>query len=158
MSAVDNALKVIHDHDQLLLDQLQPLEQEASELEARLATIHELRDEIKSRLKVPPEKKSSPKRQTRRASRPCAKKADVLLALRDLVSQNQPIDRSDLESLAKHKLRDEQNFSLSGVKLRLQECLSSDEFSIDDAGFVSLKKGNLSVPTAVSDSASQTVR
>lgn len=77
---------------------------------------------------------------TRKPSKPCAKKVDVLLAIRDLVSQNQPIERTDLESLVKHKLRDEQNFSLSGAKLRIQECLSSDEFLIDESGLVCLRQ------------------
>lgn len=151
MSAIDDALKAIHDHDQLLLAQLEPLEQEAARLEARLATVQELRDEIKSRLKAPSARQKPTKSEPRRSSKPCAKKADVLLAIRDLVSQNQPIERSDLESLVKHKLRDERNFSLSGAKLRIQECLNSGEFSIDELGVVCLSNQSINEPPVTSD-------
>ena len=138
MSAVETATQAIQAHDQLLLDQLQPLEQEAERLKSELAAIEDLAHEIRSRLKIPAAEPKRTKRGSRKPTKPCAKKADVMQVTRSLIKANQPIELSDLETKLKQELSSEQGFSLSGVALRFKECIVSDEFAPDRNGWICL--------------------
>ena len=138
MSAVETAVRAIQTHDQLLLDQLKPLEQEAARLKAELVAVEELANEIRSRLQLPSPEAKRTKRSSRKPAKPCAKKADVMEAAISLVRAHQPIELSDLETKLKNKLSSESGFSLSGVALRFKECLASDEFAPDQNGLICL--------------------
>ncbi|GAB5407158.1 MAG: hypothetical protein Aurels2KO_53890 [Aureliella sp.] len=67
-----------------------------------------------------------------------AKKEDILSVCKELAEANPSIPQSDLEALTKDKLKDTLGFSLSGVPRLLKEILSSDTFSIDTNGGVSV--------------------
>lgn len=136
MSAVETAVQAIQTHDQLLLDQLKPLEQEAARLKAELVAVEELANEIRSRLRLPSSEAKRTKRSSRKPTKPCAKKTDVMAAAISLVRTHQPIELSELETKLKHKLSSESGFSLSGVALRFKECLASDEFAPDQNGSI----------------------
>jgi hypothetical protein len=134
MSAVENATQAIHAHNQMLLEQLEPLRIEKQRFIDELATIEKLIAEIESRLKREGHTEKKGNRKPRKQSKPCAKKADVLAATRELVSDHQPIELGQLEAKLKQELSVERGFSLSGVALRLRECLSTTQFSSDPDG------------------------
>ena len=131
MNLVENAREA-------LLAQLDPIEREAAEIKERLDEINQAKAPLEAALKaLEPSKKSKPKA-ARKASKPCARKADVRDVCLALVKENPAINQSELKELAKDKLASDLGFSLSGVSLRLRECLSSDMFSIGPDGTVSI--------------------
>ncbi|WP_153558155.1 hypothetical protein [Roseimaritima sediminicola] len=121
-----------------LLSQLEPVEREAAALKERLAAIEQTRDQLEAAIKALTPDRKPKSRGSRKPSKPFAKKADVHAVCLALVEANAPIAKADLESLAKHKLSEDLDFSLSGVSLRLSECLRSEDFNISPEGLVSL--------------------
>lgn len=129
MSAIETAREA-------LLAQLEPLEIEHAAAKERLDAIEQQKDQLEAALKALGVAKKPKPKAGRKPSKPFAKKADVMAVCLSLVEANQPIAKADLESLTKHNLATDQGFSLSGVPLRLKECLDSDAFTIDADGSV----------------------
>lgn len=118
MTAVESAREA-------LLTVIEPLRRELGDAKSNLLALeNELKPLEEALQKLDPGKKAKSK-----ASKPCARKQDVMQVCLALVEANQPIVKDDLVSLVKHKLAEEGGFSLSGVSLRLAECLASDEFA-----------------------------
>ncbi|QDU80734.1 hypothetical protein Pla110_24670 [Polystyrenella longa] len=131
-------MNTIQDASAAILALLQPLEREATELQERLHEIDQAKAPLEAALKaLTPNKKGKPKA-GRKANKPCARKADVLTVCRTLVEENPGITLTVLEESAKEKLSGELGFSLSGVRLRLSECLSSNEFTVSPGDVVSI--------------------
>lgn len=134
------------DEDQAIIDTLtlQLFEAQSSFAEAQ-AVVGERSDRVK-RLEAalagftgkPVKKAASRTRSLPGASKSYAKKEDVLRVCKELAVANPAIPQSDLEALTKDKLKDVLGFSLSGVPRLLKEILSSNAFSIDAKGGVSV--------------------
>lgn len=118
--------------------QLEPLAKEVAELEDRLLEIRQTKTQLEAALKALSGSKAAKKAKPRKQSKPFACKEQVMAVCQTIVRENQPILRVDLEELAKDKLGKDMGFSLSGVQLRLRECLASSTFVIDDKDLVSL--------------------
>jgi hypothetical protein len=129
MSAIETVREV-------LLTQLEPLELEYAAAKERLDTIEQQKIQIEAALKALGTSKKSAARTLRKPGKPFAKKADVMAVCISLVEANQPIAKADLKSLVKHNLAEDQGFSLSGVPLRLKECLESNAFTVSADGTV----------------------
>jgi len=122
-----------------LLKQLEPLAIEHAEAKERLDAIEQTKTMLEAALKALEEPRKAKSKATRKASKPYARKDDVMAVCVALVQANQPIAKSDLKSLAKHKLSEDQGFNLSGVSLRLSECLASETFQVDADGMVTVQ-------------------
>ncbi len=131
MSAIDNVRET-------LLAELEPVAREYAETKERLDAIEKVKSQLEALLKAMDGTKRGNGKATSKAGKPFARKKDVMEVCRALVATNQPIAKDDLESLTKHKLADDYGFNLSGVALRLAECLVSDVFEIATNGDVSL--------------------
>ena len=118
--------------------QLEPLRREVDELEGRLSEIHCSKRKLEAALKALTGKTANSGDKRRKATKPCAKKDTVLDVCLAIVRDNEPIPIADLELLAKDKIGKDLGYSLSGVQLRLKECLSSASFSVSEDDKVSL--------------------
>jgi len=118
--------------------QLEPIASEAAELKERLDTLGRSKTQLEAALKALAPSKKSKTRSAGKAAKPCARKPDVLAVCLALVKENPKLGKAELEELAKHKLADDLGFSLSGVGLRLGECLSSGSFAVAADGTVSI--------------------
>tara|TARA_R110002073_G_scaffold8027_19_gene44879 strand:+ start:14733 stop:15188 length:456 start_codon:yes stop_codon:yes gene_type:complete len=148
MSAIDNVRET-------LLAELEPVEREYTETKERLDAIEKVKNQLEALLKAMDGTKRANGKAANKASKPFARKSDVMEVCRALVAANQPIAKDDLESLTKHKLANDGGFNLSGVALRLAECLASNAFEIASDGDVSLaSKGVAADTNLVSKSAS----
>lgn len=114
-----------------LLPQLQTLKRDHAEAKERVRTIEHELNQIEAALKALGGTKTAKAKGGGKPSKPCARKQEVMAVCLALVEANQPIAKDDLESLAKHKIAEDLGFSLSGVSLRLAECLKSDVFQMD---------------------------
>lgn len=124
--------------------QLEPLRQEATELEERLAAIKKSKTRLEAALKALAEPKAT---KSRKPSRPCAKKETVMKVCLSIVMDKGPISKADLQRLAKDKLT-ELGYSLGGFQLRIGECLASKDFTVTDDGLVSLAESHDSSTTS----------
>lgn len=115
-----------------LLPQLQTLKRDHAEAKERTRTIEHELNQIETALKALGGTKTAKAKAGGKPSKPCARKQDVMAVCVALVEANEPIAQDDLESLAKHKISEDLGFSLSGVSLRLAECLKSDVFQTDE--------------------------
>ena len=129
--AVDTAREAI-------LAQLEPLQREYAEAKARLDAIEESKAQLEAALRALSPGKKPRSKAGRKASKPYARKSDVQAVCLSLVKDNPAIAKDELEELAKHTLAEEQGFSLSGVSLRLSECLASGAFNVGETGTVTL--------------------
>lgn len=123
-------MKVTDKTKEFILGQLKPLDQEATELKARLAELEAERTPLLEALKaLELGTKKKPKR-NRKPAFPSVTKEDVQPVCLALVKDNPNIERSDLESLAEEKLVKELGFSRNGLKMQIQKCLNSNLFVI----------------------------
>jgi len=122
--------------------QLEPIACEAAELKERLDTLGRSKAQLEAALKALAPSKKSKSKAARKAEKPCARKPDVLAVCLALVKENPKISQGELEELAKHKLAEDLGFSLSGVGLRLGECLSSESFAVAADGTVSIAQAS----------------
>jgi len=118
--------------------QLEPIASEAAELKAKLNTLDRSKAQLEAALRALTPSKKGKTKVASKASKPCARKPDVLAVCLTIVKANPKISKTELEALAKHKLANDLDFSLSGVGLRLGECLDSDSFVITADGSVSI--------------------
>jgi len=63
-----------------------------------------------------------------KSSKPCCNKQEVIAILDGLLRDNGSLTKSELESLAKDKLSNDLNKSLSGFAMRLKEALAETQF------------------------------
>lgn len=131
MSAVETARDALQ-------SVINPLRDELASAKSRVASIETELKPLEEALKSLDSGKKAKSKAARKAGKPCAKKQDVLEICLALVEANQPIAKADLESLAKHKITESGKFSLSGVSLRLSECLASETFTIADDETITL--------------------
>ena len=126
--------------DQAVLDtieqQLEDIRKQNAETRAMLAEGEGYEARLETAYKALSGSKPTKGKAGRKQSKPCARKAAVMDVCLELVRQNAPLPQSDLEALVKDRLSE--SYNLSGVKLRMQECLSSDAFSVTADGMVSL--------------------
>jgi len=118
--------------------QLEPIASEAAELKAKLNTLDHSKAQLEAALKALAPSKKGKSKAAGKAVKPCARKPDVLAVCLAIAKANPKISKAELEALAKHKLANDLGFSLSGVGLRLGECLDSDSFVITADGSVSI--------------------
>lgn len=118
--------------------QLEPINREITEIEERLAMLRKSKARLEAARVALAGAPNGKGKAGRKASKPYARKETVMNVCLDIAKQNAPIPKADLEALVKDKLGDEQGFSLSGVQLRLRECLAGDTFEVTENGMVSL--------------------
>lgn len=125
-----------------ILEELQPVEAEASELEIRLKALNldkvRLQEALQAlELEEAPKK---PKATTKAAAskKPSPNQKNVREVALALVEENPGIEKADLEALTKQKLKAELGFDLKGFANRWKEVMSSDAFAIDVDDCVSL--------------------
>jgi len=119
--------------------QLEPLLLELTALEKNLTELKQTEAQLKDALKALTKTGNT---KSRKVSKPYAKKATVMKACLAIAKDNSPILKSDLELLVKDKLGKDMGYSLSGVQLRLGECLASEQFEIGADGMVSVELQN----------------
>lgn len=118
--------------------QLAPIANEVAEIEAKLLELRETKAKLESALAALTGAKNVKAGKSRKQTKPCANQEQVMAVCQVIVQENQPINQTDLEALTKEKLGKEMGYSLSGVQLRLRECLASNFFVLDDKELVSL--------------------
>ncbi|MEO1529637.1 MAG: hypothetical protein AAFX06_29810 [Planctomycetota bacterium] len=133
---------------EMIDEQLEPLDREHEQLTERLRVIDEMRFSLREMRKQAVPSKSA-KTRGGKAQKPSPRKADVMEVLVGLVKDNQPIARQDLESLAKHTLKAERGFCLSGAALLIKKCLGTDSFTVSKDDRVSCPSENSTADTAV---------
>lgn len=128
--------------------QLEPLATEAAELTERLAVITQTTDQLKAAIKElgGSVKASKPKR----ATKPCATQDKVMLVCKAVCYEAGQILQSELEDSVKRELKGD--FNLSGVKLRIAECLATPTFEVSDDGTVQMT-GSTKASEPVADAA-----
>ena len=119
------------------LAEITPLREKRAMLAEELAKIDEELTPLEEWLKVLEGSKAKSKA-SRKAAKPYAKKQNVMDVCLTVVQDNQPIAKEELMSFVSHKLANEGGFSLSGVKLRFEECMVAGAFSVDANGTVTL--------------------
>jgi chromosome segregation ATPase len=112
--------------------QLEPLTDEINELQILLSVKKKAMAQLEAALKPLIGKNTK----ARKSSKPYATKETVMEACLSIVEENAPILKADLELLVKDKISKGMGFSLSGVQLRLRECLASTYLSIAPDGLV----------------------
>lgn len=118
--------------------QLEPIIQEETELTAKLSALKQSKARLEAALKA---LQASWAGKGAKSAKPCARKETVMEVCLAIVRDNAPISKADLEALAKDKISNDLGMSLSGVKLRLRECLASDAFILADDDTITLTKG-----------------
>ncbi|TWT43472.1 hypothetical protein [Botrimarina hoheduenensis] len=105
-----------------LTAQLADLERDLQAAEARVNELKSTRRQVVAAIRaLGGQGSESPK--------PAPKKAQVRMAVRDLLDSNGgAIDTDDLEGLVADKLANEQGCSAMGLALRMREVLATDEF------------------------------
>ena len=127
-----------------LEQQLEPLATEAAELSTRLAEIKQTQNQLEAAIKAlgGNAKASKPKKPTK----PCAKQEEVMVVCKSVCYEAGTISQSELEDAVKQELRGD--FNLSGVKLRIAECLATKAFSVGDNGAVQLVQPSSEISAA----------
>ncbi|MEZ6063743.1 MAG: hypothetical protein R3C19_25625 [Planctomycetaceae bacterium] len=138
MNAVKEALEAIE-------RQLTPIDAQCAELKARLAELQQTKEQLEAARAALNGTQKPGGKAKRKAAKPCARKNDVIAACKDILSENGPLSKDDLEGLVASRLGDDQNFSLSGFTLRFKEALQSELFHVEPDGVVSIAR---SIPTA----------
>ena len=128
----------IADIEQTLTEQLEPLEEQTRELKDQLAEVEEQTTRIQAALKA----LGGGKRKSCRTRKPCATQEDVRTILTGLLSDNGSLSETELEELAKEKLREDAGKSLIGFSLRFQEALADPPFQRIPNGRVTLGQTN----------------
>lgn len=121
-----------------ILEQLNPIEKESAELEARLEGLSQEKNQLKEALGAlePPKKAKS--KATAKAKKPSPKQKEVREVAMALVAENPAIDKADLEELTKQKLKAELGLDLKGFDMRWSEVMSSGTFVITSDNQVTL--------------------
>lgn len=122
--------------------QLAPISLEVAETEERLKTLQNSKARLEAARIALAGTKSGKAKSGGKERKPAANKTTVMKVCLDIATQNSPIAKADLEELAKDKLSDDLGFSLTGVQLRLRECLADDAFDITDDEMISLAAAN----------------
>jgi len=125
---IDQALGVLE-------EQLKPLDEKATELEAELANIKDTRKRLTMAVTALRGGKASAK--GGQSSKKCAKKADVISIMAKLIQDNGAMPLDDLRELSRSNIL-EKNWSLSGFELRFKEALKSNGFDLSPSNSVSL--------------------
>ena len=115
--------------------QISPLDTQAEELEASLSAINETRKRLRAALNA---LAGTNGRGRSKQAKKCVTKDMVIKLAEQLVRDNERLQRSDLEQLLQHKIQ-EQNYSLSGFALRLNEALATPRFFVSEGGIVTLR-------------------
>lgn len=124
---------------QVLQSELAPLNAEADRLQQEQSAIDEKRKRLIAAIEAlggKPQKIRSSKR-----SKPCAKKAEVLQIMTELLQDNGELSIDDLAGLAKDRLSNEMGRSLSGFSLRQKEALTDPRFVLGHDGRYGLRVG-----------------
>lgn len=122
--------------------QLEPIYVEITETTEHLKTLQNSKARLEAARVALSGTKSGKAKSGGKERKPSANKSTVMKVCLDIARQNAPISKDDLEALAKDKLSDGLNFSLTGVQLRLKECLADDAFNIAEDDMVSLATTN----------------
>lgn len=127
MQAIDAARKS-------LVEQLEPIDAEAVELETRLGQLNEDRSRLKAAIKALDATKKPKGKSAARAGRPSPKQKDVRDVATTIVTENPGLLKSALEDLTKDRLTNELGFDLKGFEMRWNEVLGSGEFKLFTIG------------------------
>ena len=127
------------DIEQTLTEQLEPLEEQTRELKDQLTAVEEQTTRIRAALKA----LGGGKRKSNASRKPCVTQQDVRTILTDLLSDNRSLSETELEDLAKQRLRQDGGKSLSGFSLRFQETLTDPQFQRTPDGRITL--GQISI-------------
>lgn len=119
----------------VIREQLEPILIETAATEAKLSELKQSKAKLEAALKVLTGGKSN---KSRKSAKPYAKKDVVMKVCLAMVRDNTPIPKSDLELLVKDKLGKDMGYSLSGVQLRLRECLAAKQFVEASDGRISI--------------------
>lgn len=119
MNAVETARKA-------LLEEHESLKSEFVETKARATELEKSISQIEAALKALAPGKSA--KAKRKSTKPFVKKPDVMKVCLQLVEDNPAIPRGDLETMIKERLASD--FNLSGVSMRIRECLASEHFNV----------------------------
>lgn len=122
--------------------QLEPIYIEVAETTELLKTLQNSKARLEAARVALTGNKAGKAKSGTKDRKPSANKTTVMKVCLDIATQNDPITKEDLEQLAKDKLSDDLGFSLTGVQLRLRECLADDAFDITDDDMVSLAAAN----------------
>ena len=110
--------------------QLAPIDEELQSMDQRRTELLKAKERLeaaKAPFKVSAKSKNSADEKT------------VLEVCKTIVTENMPIVKTDLEALAKDKLK-EMGFSLTGLHRRLEKCLADNAFQLDANEAVTLKQ------------------
>ncbi len=119
--------------------QLLPIEQETADLETKLAELKSTKAKLEAAYQALTGKSPSKQKANRKATKPCARKQDVLSACQSVLQTRGPLSKPELEALVKAELSEKQGFNLSGVGLRMTECLRSEAFDVSSDEIVALR-------------------
>lgn len=122
--------------------QLEPICVEVAQTTEHLKTLQNSKARLEAARAALTGTKGGKAKSGNKERKPSANKSTVMKVCIDIATQNAPIAKADLEELAKDKLSDDLGFSLTGVQLRLRECLADDAFAITDDDMVSFAAAN----------------
>lgn len=122
--------------------QLEPIERETAEVERRLAELKSIKAKLEAAYQALSGRSIASGKNGRKAAKPCARKRDVMELCLSIVKENKGIDKAALEEKVKEELGKNRGLSLSGLTLRMAECLRSDRFTVSEEGSVSLRNAD----------------
>lgn len=129
---------------QAIEQQLEPILQQTAQAEAQLAELRKSKERLEAARKALGSGRAQASKTNGKSTKPFADKEVVLRVCREIARGRVPIAKADLEARAKDKLRPDYN--LSGVQLRLAECLKSATFTVDADDMVILTDPPVSSP------------
>jgi hypothetical protein len=136
-------MKELENVREAVLAELEPVEIEIAEVKTRLSELELVQGRCEAILKTlngGSKAKSTKSKAARKAGKPYARKADVMKVCINVLKISGPLAKARLESLVKKHLSEEDGFSLSGVGLRMSECLTSDQLNLKADDVVELVK------------------
>lgn len=118
--------------------ELDPILRRIEKANAILGRLKQSKVGLEAALKALTDHETKSKKRNRKPPKPCATKEEVMKVCTSIAALKPALNKPDFESKVKAKLSSELGYSLSGVQLRLRECLASRRIQISEEGLVSL--------------------